>query len=195
MTRPSLRHAFRSLAALGVVPMACSAPAPAQRGRSADHSAPAEDQTPAVSVVVPTSTGAADPSTTTSEAPTTTAYVITVPTDPPTSTTVRPRPLPVTTLPERVDEDMSDTEWLIRQTFPESPDRAVRIARCESGLEPHATNGQYVGIMQVGSRTHAALIARMGYTVADLYGVRANLAVARAIFDAAGDWSPWTCAA
>jgi len=93
-------------------------------------------------------------------------------------------------LPEAKGAEVGDVEWLVRQTFPEDPDRAVRIAKRESGLQPGASNGQYAGIMQIGTTTHAALIASMGYSAADMYHAAPNLAVARRLFDAAG-WSPW----
>lgn len=98
------------------------------------------------------------------------------------------------TVPEAATEDVGDVEWLVRQTFPETPDKAVRVAWCESTLNPAAVNGEHVGVMQIATKVHARRIAAMGYTVADLFGVRANLAVARAIYDDAGGWSPWTCA-
>lgn len=99
-----LRHAAT---ALGLLAPACAPTAP-HRGRTAPTTAaPApqpgtpdsrpDDVEPAPASSVP--------------APTTTAYVVTVPTDPPTTTTVRPRPLPTTTLPEaETDED----EWTAR---------------------------------------------------------------------------------
>lgn len=150
---------------------------------------------------LPAEPGTIGPPVTTTEAPTTIATVSGLPptTDGTTTTTVRPKPLPTTTLPEYADEAMSDVEWAIRSTFPETPDRAVRIARCESGLDPDALNGEHVGIMQIATKVHARLIAKLGYTVGDLFGIRANLHVARAIFDGADGgprgWAAWTCAA
>lgn len=192
MTR--LRHAAT---ALGLLAPACapSGPAPAHKGHQTSAPSPRVEDG-ADGGVAPASPSPAPDTTTTTEAPPdTTVYVVTVPTVPPTTTVVRPRPLPTTTLPEYIDEAIGDVEWAIRQTFPETPDKAVRVARCESGLDPHATNGQHVGVMQIATTVHAKRIAAMGYMPADLYGVTANLHVARAIYDDAGGWGPWTCAA
>ena len=119
-------------------------------------------------------------------------------------TTVTVSKLPPTTsgttvstyvLPEQVDESMGDIEWLIRQTFPETPDKAVRVARCESGLNPGAVSptNDY-GVMQVNI-VHRGLAASMGYRWEQMLEVAPNLAVARAVYDDAGGWGPWTCAA
>lgn len=93
-------------------------------------------------------------------------------------------------LPEHRDVDQGDVEWLVRQTFPEDPDRAAGIAWRESRYQPGVSNGQYIGVMAIGSVTHAALIASMGYTTADLYNAVDNLAVARALYERDG-WAPW----
>ena len=188
----TLRQRLLALAgaAVGLPLSSCSAPpAPsAHRGASPPRTSPLH-----LHPLEPT-----DEATTTTVAPTTT----TEPEPEPATTVVTVAKLPPTTqgattsvyvLPERAREDMGDVEWLVRQTFPESPDKAVRIARCESRLNPAAVNGEHVGVMQVATRVHAGLIARMGYTVADLYGARANLHVARAIYDDAGGWGPWSC--
>lgn len=115
-------------------------------------------------------------------------------TEAPTTTVTIHLPHATTTttlaLPEKSDAHLSDVEWLIRQTFPEDSDRAVRIAMRESGMSPGASNGQYAGLMQIGTFTHADLIASMGYSTACMYSAAPNLAVARRLFDAAG-WSPW----
>lgn len=98
-------------------------------------------------------------------------------------------------LPEASDEVMGDVEWLIRQTFPETPDKAVRVARCESRLDPEAVSpgGSNVGLMQINV-VHKGLAARMGYSWGQMLQAAPNLAVARAVYDAAGGWSPWSCA-
>lgn len=63
---------------------------------------------------------------------------------------------------------------------------AVKVARCESSLDPAARNGQYRGLFQMGSAERAA------------YGhgstARAQARAARRYFNATGrDWSPWSC--
>ncbi len=188
MTLPTL--ARRALVALGIPAVACSH-APATRHRAADHSAPAEDQTSTGSGVAPTTTEPAGPTTTD---PPTTLLVTTTSPLVVTPTTVRVRAT-TTTLPERADEDMGDVEWAIRQAFPETPDKAVRVARCESGLDPRAVSpgGANVGLMQINV-VHRGLAARMGYSWDQMLQVLPNLAVARAVYDRAGGWGPWSCA-
>jgi hypothetical protein len=137
-------------------------------------------------------TSPAGPSTTTTEAsaPTTTVTVTV-----PTTTTHTHAPVTTTfVLPETADDDLSDVEWLIRQTFPETPDKAVRVARCESGLDPAAVSpdGANWGLMQVNV-VHKALAAAMGYSWNQMLQPAPNLAVARAIYDRAGGWGPWSC--
>jgi hypothetical protein len=64
--------------------------------------------------------------------------------------------------------------------------QALAVARCESGLQTTATNGQYLGLFQMGSSER------------QLYGhgptVRAQVIAAHRYFVASGrDWSPWSC--
>lgn len=75
-------------------------------------------------------------------------------------------------------------------------ERAVRIARCESGFNPSARNGQYRGIFQMGSRE----FARFGK--GSPFDARANIAAAYAYWDygnnkrmgdGRGSWRPWQC--
>jgi hypothetical protein len=60
------------------------------------------------------------------------------------------------------------------------PDKALEVARCESGLRPWARNGRYVGLFQIG-----------GADPDD--PARENVAQARRMFDRRG-WQPWACA-
>jgi hypothetical protein len=83
-------------------------------------------------------------------------------------------------------------EDLVRLTFPEDPDTAVRIARRESGLRCDADNptSSASGIMQLMS-IHAPRANRMGVTWWEVqYSCLANLTVARAMYDEGG-WRPW----
>lgn len=73
----------------------------------------------------------------------------------------------------------------IRETFPEDPDRAVAIAKCESGFNPKAvspTNDH--GLMQINKTVHTV--------EGDIYDVETNLKFARTLYDERG-WQPWTC--
>lgn len=76
-------------------------------------------------------------------------------------------------------------EQKIRETFPEDPDRAVKIAQCESGLNPKAvspTNDH--GLMQINKSVHNV--------DGDIYDVDTNLKFARKLYDERG-WKPWVC--
>lgn len=81
----------------------------------------------------------------------------------------------------------AEVEALIRATWPDSAeDRAVRIARCESGLNPNAKN-----------RTSTAsgtfqLIAAHWRGRFDPFDARANIAYAYRLWQSSG-WSPWVC--
>lgn len=77
----------------------------------------------------------------------------------------------------------------IRAAFPEDPETAVRIAKCESSLRSHAIhknkNGSVdTGIFQINS-VHK-------YSQKDLFDVDFNIRVARKLYDRQG-WAPWVC--
>jgi hypothetical protein len=77
-------------------------------------------------------------------------------------------------------------EGMIRERFPHDPDRAVRIARCESGLNPHARNGQYLGLFQLGSYHYW----RFGGKPWNDPVVNIDAAAA---LQAEQGWQPWSC--
>ena len=81
----------------------------------------------------------------------------------------------------------------IRAAFGPAGEKAVAVAKCESGLRPGARNGPHAGLFQVNTAIHAARIKRMGYTVAQMFQAGPNIAVARALYAESG-WRPWTCA-
>lgn len=75
---------------------------------------------------------------------------------------------------------------IIRRVFGRKQGRtAVRVAFCESRLDPRATNGQYRGVFQMGRAERA----RFGHGRTVVEQARA----AKAYFDVAG-WRPWSCA-
>lgn len=75
---------------------------------------------------------------------------------------------------------------IIRRVFGRKQGRtAVRVAFCESRLDPRATNGQYRGVFQMG-RTERARFGH-GRTVVE------QARAAKAYYDVAG-WRPWSCA-
>ena len=64
--------------------------------------------------------------------------------------------------------------------------QAIRVARCESGFNPRAANGQYRGIFQMGASERA--------TYGHGPGARKQSRAAHRYFVASGkDWSPWAC--
>ncbi len=64
--------------------------------------------------------------------------------------------------------------------------QALRVARCESGLRTWASNGQYLGLFQMGAYARA----RYGHA-SDAYG-QARAAY-RYFRDSGYRWGPWTC--
>lgn len=94
---------------------------------------------------------------------------------------------------EKVVKTPVTVEEKIRAMFPEDPDRAVRIAICESGMRPEAFNGKNrngswdAGVFQVNS-VHK-------YSKEYLFNVDNNLKVARKLYEARGNtWGAWVCA-
>lgn len=85
-------------------------------------------------------------------------------------------------------------EEKIRETFPEDPDTAVLIAKCESGLNPNALNTKNKngtsdgGLMQINS-VHDTRLLELGL---DKFNVDDNLAFARILYEERG-WKPWVC--
>lgn len=75
---------------------------------------------------------------------------------------------------------------IIRYVFGSSGDDAVTVARCESGFDPRAANGQYLGIFQMGSSERATY----GHGPDALSQSRAAYRYFRA---SGSDWSPWEC--
>lgn len=78
----------------------------------------------------------------------------------------------------------------IRATFPEDPDTAVAIAKCESTMNPKAFNGKNTngswdaGLFQINS-VHK-------YSKEHLFDVDNNLRAARKLYERQG-WNPWVC--
>lgn len=74
----------------------------------------------------------------------------------------------------------------IEKTFPEDPQTALAIAKCESGLKPNAvgpTNDH--GIFQLHEPSH-------DLSEIDVYDPKENIAFARKLYDESG-WQPWVC--
>lgn len=102
------------------------------------------------------------------------------------------------TQPEAVSEPVAtyetrdDIEALIRATFPEEPERAVRVAWCESRFKPDAynpkNNSHDGGIFQISLRWHGAELAERGL---DRFDIEDNIAFSRILYDRNG-WQDWS---
>ena len=80
-------------------------------------------------------------------------------------------------------------EEKIRATFPESPDRAVAIAKCESGLNPKVVSPTHdSGLMQI-NHVHDKRLEELGL---DKFDVDDNLTFASLLYEERG-WKPWAC--
>ena len=87
--------------------------------------------------------------------------------------------------PKAMDPSSLPVEEMIRHVFGPDGDKAVRVARCESTLRPHAKKGQFIGLFQMGANERAD------------YGHGPDaLAQVRAAYELFRDrgWQPWTCA-
>lgn len=88
---------------------------------------------------------------------------------------------------ERVEKE-------IKSTFPEQPELAVRVARCESNLHPDAVNRNNPngtidrGVFQINS-VHNSRLAKLGL---DPFDPIDNIQFARMLYDESG-WLPWVC--
>lgn len=79
-------------------------------------------------------------------------------------------------------------ERLIRETFPEQPEVMLRIAKCESGLQPRVVSPtKDVGIYQINLAAHGQRLKELDL---DPYDVEQNLIYARMLYDnrGTGDW-------
>ena len=87
----------------------------------------------------------------------------------------------------------SQAEAVIHEVFGPlgQGDKAVSVARCESGLNPMAgwPDATYKGLFQLGP--HIVAIHAYG---GDWFDARANTLAARDLYVARGNWSAWTCA-
>lgn len=95
-----------------------------------------------------------------------------------------------------IEKDKGTVEERIKKAFPEDPNTALAIAKCESMLDKNAigdTHTKYcsVGIMQI--RTLPKRMAYYGLTIEKLKDVNTNLEMARKIKDRRGNWGAWSC--
>lgn len=94
--------------------------------------------------------------------------------------------------PEPRYETEEQIKQLIRETFPEESARAVRVAECESQLDPDAinpTNGSFDGgIFQISLKYHGDELAERGL---DRFDIEGNVAFARILYNRNG-WQDWS---
>ncbi len=83
---------------------------------------------------------------------------------------------------------------IIQRHFGAAADQAIRIATCESKLNPAAVSatGDY-GLFQIHESAHRAQFeAVTGHPWADVFDPEINTIYAKWIYDRQG-WSPWSC--
>jgi len=91
-------------------------------------------------------------------------------------------------------------ERLIRETFPEAPNTAVAIAKCESGLskdiQSHHTlsygREESYGVFQIHSKDHDRTAKKLGLEDYRT-DVEDNVKMARYLYDSRGNFKDWTC--
>jgi hypothetical protein len=76
---------------------------------------------------------------------------------------------------------------IVARRYGFDPEGMLRVARCESNLRRTATNGQYLGLFQLGS------FARARYLHGAWTDSYANAMAAAHYARDAGGWGPWTC--
>jgi hypothetical protein len=73
------------------------------------------------------------------------------------------------------------------------PDKAVRVARCESRFDPEAYNaGGYAGVFQQSTRYWPPRARTYGFRRYSIYNGRANIIVSVRMAHRGG-WGPWAC--
>lgn len=144
------------------------------------HEAPgagAWDQLPDENLIA---LGALHHSTTTSTAP---------PPPPPTTTTVPPPPPPAPPATIPPPADLNTLEQLIC-SYPWDCATALRVAACESGMNPAAVGAAGErGLFQI----HPVHAPALGARWAQMFDPATNIAVAHELYRTQG-WRPWSCA-
>jgi hypothetical protein len=94
---------------------------------------------------------------------------------------------------EEEEQEDPSIEDMIREEFGDRAEEALRIAHCESRLEPSArSRAGAVGVFQIMPRYHSWRVGEVE-DGKDLWDPMTNVRVARNIFDHQG-WRPWVCA-
>jgi hypothetical protein len=107
-----------------------------------------------------------------------------------------------------VDERICDMDWkdsrrevkrLIRCAArhwgsPGGPDKALDVARCESGFNPDAYNPNgYAGVFQHAVRYWPDRADRWGFPDRSAFNGRANIIVSIRMANSADGWDIWSC--
>ncbi len=97
--------------------------------------------------------------------------------------------------------DWREGTWHIKQLIrcaarrwdaPGSPDQAVAVARCESGLRPRAYNPNgYAGLYQQSTRYWPPRANQFGQPDRSVYNARANIIVSVRMAAGSDSWSAW----
>ena len=102
---------------------------------------------------------------------------------------------------EPAEWDSKSIEKYIREVFPEDPETAVKVAKCESGLVPDIQSHHILsygreesyGVFQIHARAWNNVAWELGYTEYK-YQVEDNVLLARHIYDISGKtWRAWSC--
>lgn len=117
-----------------------------------------------------------------------------------TVTTVKPKVVrqPPRAAPRTTPIASGSAEAAIRKWFPDVYEKATRVARCESGLNPRATHTNRDGstdhgTFQINSVHKKNFTAVTGQPFFDgVYSPDYNAQYARNLFNSSG-WRPWAC--
>jgi hypothetical protein len=87
-----------------------------------------------------------------------------------------------------------DAESAIRHWFPDMYDKAVRVADCESSLNPGSVSsgGGNWGLFQINSVHRDSFTSVTGQPWSAVLNADANAQFARWLFNSSG-WGPWAC--
>lgn len=99
-----------------------------------------------------------------------------------------PRPTPRPAPSSRPTESRAEVEAAIRSTWAGDDDEAVRVATCESGLNPRAANGPNLGLWQI---TQGTWTTYGGTGDPRDHSSSEQTAVAWRIYRSKG-WAPWS---
>ncbi len=85
-------------------------------------------------------------------------------------------------------------QWYIENVFGPTSDQAIRVARCESTLNPRAVSpgGGNHGLFQINNVHRTSFTQVTGQPWSEVYDPHWNSVFAKYLYDTQG-WRPWTC--